>query len=194
MRVGVICEESGIVRDEFIRRGHDAVSCDVVPSRSPGPHLLGDCRQFSWEGFDLLICHPPCTYLCNSGVRWLTTPNGGRNQRRWCQMEEAARFFQWMLNLPCPRVAVENPIMHRYAVEIVGRRQDQIVQPYQFGHGETKATCLWLKGLPKLQPTQEVPGRDPRIHRMGPSATRSRDRSETYRGMAEAMAAQWGMG
>lgn len=187
MRVGVICEYSGRVRDAFISRGHDAVSCDLLPTDSPGPHLQGDCQRMDWAGFDLLICHPPCTYLCNSGVAWLY-----KDPTRYQKMQYGAEFFKWCLFLPCPRIAVENPIMHKYAVEIVGRRQDQVIQPWMFGHGECKATCLWLKNLPPLVPTKIVEGRLQRLHRLPPSRERWKLRSLTYQGIADAMASQWG--
>ena len=135
MRVGVLCEFSGVVRDAFLRRGHDAVSCDILPTDSPGPHIQGDCFEQDWSGFDLLICHPPCTYLCNSGVVWLH-----KDPSRWEKMRQGAAFFKRMLELPVHRIAVENPIMHKYAVELIGRRQDGVIQPWMFGHGECKAT------------------------------------------------------
>ena len=187
MKVGVLCEYSGVVRDAFLRMGHDAISCDLLPTDSPGPHIQGDCFSVDWSDYDLLICHPPCTYLCNSGVSWLH-----RQEGRWDKMTDGAKFFRKMLDLPCPKVCVENPIMHKYAVEIVGRRQDQVVQPWMFGHGETKATCLWLKGLDLLVPTDVVEGREQRIHRLPPSKDRWKLRSTTYQGIAEAMAEQWG--
>jgi hypothetical protein len=187
VKVGVLCEFSGVVRNAFLRRGHDAVSCDFLPTESDGPHIMGDCLDQDWTGYDLLICHPPCTYLCNSGVRWLHTKPG-----RWDLMLAGAQFFRACLNLPCPKIAVENPIMHGYAVEIIGRRQDQIVQPWQFGHGETKATGLWLKGLHPLQPTRVVSGRIGKVHREPPGPDRWKRRSMTYTGIAEAMADQWG--
>lgn len=190
MRVLVACEFSGIVRDAFRARGHDAVSCDLLPSERPGPHYTGSIErflQYSPDQFDLLVAHPPCTYLANSGVRWLhEIPD------RWEQMVEGARLVRWLLELPIPRIAVENPIMHKYARAIVGRRQDQIIQPWQFGHGETKATCLWLKGLPLLQPTDVVEGRTPRVHHASPGPDRWRERSRTLQGIADAMADQWG--
>ena len=187
MKVIVICEYSGRVRDAFRKRGHDAVSCDLLASEQPGPHIQGDCRDIDMSIYDLAICHPPCTYLCNSGVRWLKN-----NPERWAAMEEAARFFKWCLDLPVPKVAVENPIMHKYAVELIGRRQDQVIQPWQHGHGETKATCLWLKGLPPLRATSVVAGREAKVHRMSPGPDRWKERSRTYEGIAEAMAEQWG--
>lgn len=186
MIVVVICERFGKIRDAFKRRGHSAISVDLVPTEAKGLHIQADCRNLDYTGVDLLIAHPDCTYLCNSGVRWLHT-----EEDRWEKMIEAAKFFKWILGLPVPRIAVENPIMHKYAVEIIGRRQDQIIQPWQFGHEETKATCLWLKGLPKLVPTNIVEGREPVVHYMSPSPDRGILRSITYQGIADAMAKQW---
>lgn len=185
MNVAVLCEFSGTVRDAFIRRGHHAVSCDLLPCDNDGPHIQGDCLQQDWSGFDLLICHPPCTRLCNSGVRWLAERN------LWAEMRAAAEFFRACLAL-VPACVCENPIMHKYAVEIIGRRQDQLIQPWQFGHGETKATGLWLRGVPPLVPTNVVSGREQRLHRLPPSPDRWKLRSKTYQGIADAMAEQWG--
>lgn len=187
MKILVACEFSGTVRDAFLRAGHDAISCDILPSETPGPHYQGDVRHLLGERWDLIIAHPPCTYLANSGVRWLHTREG-----RWQQMREAAEFFRLFTEHPCPRVAVENPVMHGHAREIIGRGPDQSVQPWQFGHGETKRVCLWLKGLPKLQPTEMVEGREARVHRMPPGPERQKERSRFFRGIAEAMAEQWG--
>ena len=187
-RVAVLGETSGRVRDAFLRLGHNATSYDLLPSDVPGPHVQGDYMDADLSGIDIIIAHPSCTYLCNSGVRWLHT-----DPFRWEKMRTAARHFRRVLELPARiGIAVENPIMHKYAVEIVGRRQDQVIQPWQFGHGETKATGLWLRGLPPLVPTNIVAGRDGRIHRMPPGPDRWKRRSETYRGIADAMAAQWG--
>lgn len=189
MKVGVLCEFSGVVRDAFIRRGHDAVSCDLLDTESPGPHIRGDCLAQDWRGFDLLIFHAPCTRLCNSGVRWLAERN------LWDDMKAAARFFRACLDLGEKHgipIVGENPIMHKYAAEIVGRRQDQIIQPWQFGHGETKATGLWLSGLPKPRPTKIVHGREPRVHRAAPGPDRWKTRSRTYQGVADTMSEQWG--
>jgi hypothetical protein len=185
MRVLIACEFSGVVRDAFISQGHDATSCDLLPSESSnGPHLQRDVREIIDDDWDLLIAHPPCTYLCNSGVRWLYEQHG-----RWEKMKEAARFFKYLLYAPILRVAVENPIPHKYAVREIGATYTQLIQPWQFGHGETKATCLWLRNLPHLEPTDVVEGR---THRMAPSKNRSRKRSITYQGIAMAMADQWG--
>lgn len=190
MKVLVACEFSGTVREAFRKRGHDVWSCDLLPAEDGSEyHWTGDVVEFlgTGEHWDLIIAHPPCTYLCNNGVRWLHTQEG-----RMEKMREAAKFFRYFLDLGIPKVAVENPIMHKYAVEIVGRRQDQVIQPWQFGHGETKATCLWLKGLPPLTPTDVVEGREARIHKMSPGPDRWKQRSITYQGFAVAMAAQWG--
>ena len=186
MKVLVACEFSGTVRDAFIRAGHDAWSCDLLPTESPGPHYQGNVSNLKGWFWDLVIAHPPCTRLCNSGVRWLNERN------LWKDMREAAHFFKSMMDFDCDRIAIENPIPHRYALEIIGKKYDQIIQPWQYGHGETKATCLWLKNLPKLQPTNVVEGREQRIHKMARSEKRSHERSRTYQGIADAMAAQWG--
>jgi hypothetical protein len=189
MKVLVACEFSGRVRDAFTKRGHEAWSCDLLQSDAPGNHFQGNVLDILDAGWDLIIAHPPCTYLCNSGVRWLHGPPYGCT--RWQQMQTGALFFKLLLDADVPKIAIENPIPHKYAVEIIGRKYDQIIQPWQFGHGETKATCLWLKGLPKLEPTNIVAGREARIHKMPPSADRGRKRSITYSGIAEAMAEQW---
>jgi hypothetical protein len=187
MRVLVACEYSGRVRDAFIAQGHDAISCDILPTDSLGPHYQGDVFDIIDQDWDLMIAHPPCTYLTNSGVRWLH-----ERPERWGQLKDGAEFFKALLEADIPKIAVENPIMHKYAVDIIGRRQDQIVQPWQFGHGETKATGFWLKGLPKLQPTDIVEGRQQRLHLLPPSKDRWKLRSTTYQGIADAMALQWG--
>ncbi len=187
MRVLVACEFSGRVRDAFAAAGHDAVSCDLLPTESDGPHIVGDARDVLADGWDMLIAHPPCTHLCNSGVRWLHERN------RWAELDAAAAMFLAFLHAPVPRVAVENPIMHGHALRRVGRRPDCIVHPYHFGLGERKATCWWLRGLPPLRPTHVVPGRRPRVHRESPAADRWKKRSITPTCMAEAMAAQWGV-
>jgi len=187
MRIIVGCEESGAVRRAFRERGHDAWSCDLLPAEDDSAyHIQGDVLEVINDGWDLGIFHPPCTRLCNSGVRWLAPRN------LWGAMREGAEFFNLLLNANIPKIAVENPIMHKYAVEIIGQRQTQVIQPWQFGHGETKATCLWLKNLPLLKPTNIVDGREQRISRMPPSKDRAKLRSKTYRGIAEAMAEQWG--
>ncbi len=186
MKILIACEFSGIVRDAFIAKGHDAVSCDLLPTERPGPHFRCDVRGILGGGWDLMIAHPPCTRLCNSGVRWLSERN------LWQHMRVAAEFFKHLLQADIPRIAVENPIPHKYALEIIGRKYDQIIQPWQFGHPETKSTCLWLKGLTGIKPTNIVSGREARIHKMAPSKNRGRLRSITYQGIADAMAEQWG--
>jgi hypothetical protein len=182
LRVLVGCEFSGIVRDAFIAAGHDATSCDLVPSLRPGPHYQGDVRDLLKPGrWDLAVFHPPCTFLAASGARWF--------QDRRDEQAEALDFVRELLAAPIPRIALENPV-GVIATHI--RKADQIVQPWQFGHGETKATCFWLVGLPKLRPTSIVEGRAERVHRMPQSPARSAARSLTYPGIAAAMAAQWG--
>jgi len=187
MKVLVACEYSGRVRDAFIKMGHNAMSCDLLPSDVEGPHYKGNIFDIINDGWDLMVAHPPCTYLCNSGVSWLYKQEG-----RWDKMRDGANFFKKLLDCNISKFAIENPIMHKYAVEIIGRRQNQVIQPWMFGHGETKATCLWLKGLPELQPTNIVEGREQRLHKLGPSPDRWKLRSTTYQGIADAMASQWG--
>jgi hypothetical protein len=185
VRVLIACEFSGVVRDAFLSRGHEACSFDLLPSELPGPHVIGDVTWVLAEPWDLVIAHPPCTYLCNSGVRWLKD-----NPWRWERLQHAKAFFKLCLAANAPRVAIENPIMHRYAREGLPD-YTQIIQPWQFGHGETKATCLWLKGLPPLTPTNVVDGRQGRSHREPDSRDRWKRRSRTYTGIAAAMAEQW---
>lgn len=201
MRVLVACEFSGIVRDAFIRRGHDAWSCDLLPSESnpfpspdKGPHFQNDAlwvvEDPAYGEWDLMIAHPPCTYLANSGVRWLYKYQNEKAPQRWQDMEKAAWFFKSLFNVErIPRIAIENPIPHRYAQLPA---YSQIIQPWQFGHGETKATCLWLKNLPKLVPTDIVDGRTPRVHHASPGPDRWKERSRTLTGIADAFAQQWG--
>jgi hypothetical protein len=187
LRVLVACEFSGTVRDAFIARGHDAISCDLLPTESPGPHIVGDVLTVLRDEWDLVIAHPPCTYLANSGVCWLF-----RDADRWKALDAGAVFFRACLDANAQRVCVENPIQHQYARERIGVDYAQIIQPWQFGHGETKATCLWLRGLPPLMATSLRSGREQRLHKLPPSADRWKERSKTYKGIAEAMAAQWG--
>lgn len=187
-KVLIVGERSGKVRDAFIRAGHNAVSCDLKPSLSSfGPHIQGDATELLCEEWDLMVAHPDCTYLCNSGVRWLFTEPG-----RFIKMVAAAKFFVKCLNATARRKVIENPIPHGYAMVIIKRKYSQIIQPWQFGHGETKATCLWLSGLPLLKPSNVVAGRQARIHKMSPGPERSWLRSVTYDGIAQAMADQWG--
>jgi hypothetical protein len=188
MRVLIGCESSGVVRRAFRDRGHDAWSCDLLASEDDSPfHYQCNVREVIGEGWDLFIVHPTCQFLCNSGVRWLHTESG-----RLAKMRAGAEFFRDMLAAPIPRIAAENPIPHGYAISIIGRRYDQTIQPWQFGHGESKRTCLWLKNLPKLKPTNIVAGREQRIWKMPPGPNRWRERSRTFDGIGQAMAEQWG--
>jgi hypothetical protein len=192
LKILIACEFSGTVREAFRAKGHDAWSCDLLPTEIPTKyHIQGDVLQHLNEGWDMMIAHPPCTYLSNAGVRWLYNADGTINPDRWERMNKGADFFNRLLHARIKHVAVENPIQHRYAREKI-RRPDQIIQPWQFGHGETKATCLWLKNLPELYPTNIVEGREHRIHLMAPSENRWKMRSMTYVGIANAMAEQWG--
>lgn len=197
MRVLVACEYSGTVRDAFIALGHDAMSCDLLPTDKPGPHYQGDVFDIINDSWDLMIAHPPCTYLTNSGVTWLH-----KDPSRWDKLDEGAAFFKALLNLKIPKIAIENPIMHKYAKERIGNvKQTQIIQPWMFGHKEQKATCLWLKGLPPLTATNNVkeamlnlPKRErERLHYLPPSPNRWKIRSTTFQGIANAMAIQWGV-
>jgi hypothetical protein len=181
VKVLIACEFSGIVRDAFLRKGHIALSCDLLPTEQEGPHFQGNVLNILHDGWDLMIAHPPCTHLAVSGARWWKS--------KQAEQAEALDFIRELLNAPISRIALENPISR---ISTAIRKPDQIVQPWMFGHGETKATCLWLKNLPPLKPTNIVTGREARIHRMAPSVTRWKDRSRTYYGIAEAMAEQWG--
>lgn len=197
MRVLVACEFTGVVRRAFAARGHDAWSCDLVSAEDgSNRHIIGDARDLLRDGWDLLmVAHPPCTRLCNSGVRWLAQPPPGRTRDEvWGELADAAGLFSDLWNAPIERVCIENPIMHRHAKAVIRgyRPPAQTIQPWQFGHGETKATSLWLKNLPPLRPTAVVAGRVARVHRMSPSARRGMERSRTYPGIAAAMAEQWG--
>jgi len=199
MKVLIACEFSGVVRDAFIRKGHDAMSCDLLPTESPGPHYQDDVFDIINDGWDLMIAHPPCTYITNAGVRHLHDFVKSRNGKkaavsgkdRWIALKEACDFFQSLQQANIPKICIENPIPHKYAKQSIGM-YTQLIQPWQFGHGETKATCLWLKNLPKLIPSDIVDGREHRIHKMPPSPDRSKKRSITFSGIAEAMADQWG--
>jgi site-specific DNA-cytosine methylase len=181
VRVLVACEFSGAVRDAFTAAGHDAWSCDVIASETPGQHYMGDVRDFVEAGWDLLIAHPPCTHLSVSGARWF---KGKRDEQA-----HALGFAMQVFASPIERIALENPIS---ILSSHWRKPTQIIQPWQFGHGETKATCLWLKNLPNLQPTNLVDGREPRTHFMPGGANQGRERSRTMAGIAAAMADQWG--
>lgn len=181
MKVLVGCEFSGVVRDAFIARGHEAMSCDLLPTERPGPHYQGDVRAILGDGWDLAIFHPPCTHLAVSGARWFA--------QKQAEQAEALEFVRTLLDAPIPRIALENPVS---IISSRIRKPDQIIQPWQFGHGETKATCLWLKGLPRLRATCVVEGREGRVWRLPPSPDRWKLRSATYQGIADAMAEQWG--
>jgi len=182
VRVLIACEFSGIVRDAFLQAGHDAWSCDLLPTERPGPHYQCDVRDvIASELWDMMIAHPPCTHLAVSGARWF--------KYKQQQQAEALDFVRFLLGAPIERIALENPVS---IISSHIRKPDQIIQPWMFGHGETKATCLWLKGLPHLQPTAIVDGRIQRIHRLPPGPDRWRDRSRTYPNIAKAMAEQWG--
>lgn len=196
VKVLVACEYSGAVRDAFRAHGHDAMSCDLLPSDGPGPHYQGDVRDIIGQGWDLMVAHPPCTYLSVSGMHW--TKRGLRDPQL---TEDALAFVRLLMDAPVPRIAIENPIS---VISSRIRKPDQIIHPYQFGHDASKATCLWLKGLPPLQPTQTI---EPRIvngrrrwgnqtdsgqNRLSPSPDRWKLRSATFSGIAQAMADQWG--
>jgi hypothetical protein len=197
MRVLVACEHSGVVRNAFLDRGHDAWSCDLLPSEDgSNRHIQGDVRDILDDGWDMLIvAHPPCTRLCNSGVRWLSVPPPGKTAEQMrSELEAGADLFSTLWNADIPHRAIENPVMHRHAKALIRNYQEpaQSVQPWQFGHGECKRTCLWLHDLPPLKPTRIVDGREQRVHRMAPSPTRWKERSRFYPGIAAAMADQWG--
>lgn len=183
MRVLVACEYSGRVRDAFIARGHDAISCDLLPTEQPGPHYQGNVFNIIDDGFDLMIAHPPCTHLAVSGARHFKAKIADGRQQK------ALAFVQKLMNSSINKICIENPIS---IISTQIKKPDQIIQPWMFGHGETKATCLWLKNLPKLEPTNIVEGREARVHKMPPSPDRWKERSRTYEGIAKAMAEQWG--
>ncbi len=196
-RVLVACEFSGTVRNAFLDRGYDAWSCDLLPAEDgSNRHIRGDARNFLYDDWDLLIvAHPPCTRLCNSGVRWLTKPPKGKTlEDMWRDLDEGASLFSAFLNAPIERICIENPVMHRHAkAKIVNYVEfAQSVQPWQFGHPEIKRTCFWLKNLPPLAPTNIVEGRIARVHRMPPGPERGKERSRFFTGIARAMASQWG--
>lgn len=194
MRVLVACEFSGIVRDAFIRAGHEAVSCDLLPTESPGPHFQGDVRDIidglAWGPWDLMVAHPPCTHLAVSGARWFAEKRE--------EQAEALEFVRLLLDAPIPRIALENPVS---VISSRIRKPDQTIQPYEYGHPESKKTCLWLKGLPRLIPTNDVSeemaglpfSQRTRVHFASPGPDRWKERSRTLPGIAEAMAQQWGV-
>lgn len=196
LRVLVACEFSGTVRDAFIARGHDAISCDLLPTERPGPHHQGDVLEMLREPWDLVIAHPPCTYLTKAGVRWLY---GDKYPLRWQDLIDGAVFFRACLEANAPMVAVENPQMHGWARKIVGARPTQYVQPWMFGHTEFKSIGLWLKGLPPLIATDDVRQimrgmerkHTNKVHFARPGEDRGKRRSVTFTGLADAMADQW---
>ena len=198
MKILIACEYSGRVRQAFERLGNEVLSCDFEPAEDGASnHYQGDIRDVLYEGWDMMIGHPHCTYLTNSGVHWLH-----KDPERWAKLDDGAAFFKMLLDAPIPKKAIENPIMHKYAKERIGGiKQTQVIQPWMFGHMEQKATCLWLQGLPLLDPTNNVksemmllPKRErERLHYLPPSPTRWKERSRTYRGIADAMASQWSL-
>lgn len=206
MKVLVACEYSGRVREAFNKRGHDAWSCDILPADDKScKHIQGDVLGILDQGWDLMIAHPPCTYLTNSGVchLWNKDEYGDteRNEERWKNLEEGAAFFKALIEAPIDKIAVENPIMHKYARDLIGHgKATQYVQPWMFGHMEQKATGLWLKNLPKLVPTNNVKeemmklpkSERQRLHYLSPGPDRWKERSTTFQGLADAMATQWG--
>lgn len=182
MRVLIACEYSGTVRDAFRMLGHDAMSCDLLPTDVEGPHYQGDVFDVIDDGWDLMIAHPPCTHLAVSGARWF--------KDKQQEQAEALEFVRRLLDAPIERICLENPVS---VISSRIRKPDQCIQPWMFGHGETKKTCLWLKNLDKLVPTDVVDGRDQRIWKLPPTADRWKIRSKTYQGIADAMANQWGV-
>ena len=196
MKVLIACEYSGTVRDAFAAKGHDVMSCDLLPTDKHGKHYQGDVFDIINDGFDLMIAHPPCTYLTNAGVSWLH-----KDAKRWIDLFDGAEFFKKLLNAEIPKKCIENPIMHKYAKRLIGDvKQSQVIQPWMFGHMEQKATCLWLEGLPLLKETENVKEKmqllpkneRERLHYLPPSKDRWKIRSTTYQGIANAMADMWG--
>lgn len=190
MKILIACEFSGIVREAFRKKGHDAWSCDLLPTEIPGQHIQVDINGLLDEHWDMIIAFTPCTYNCNSGIRWMYNEDGTVNADRWANLYRESLLFN-AIRKSAVKVCMENPIPHHFAVDLIGK-YDQIIHPWQFGHGETKSTCLWLKNLPKLKPTNIASGREARVHKMPPSKNRWRERSRTLQGIADAMADQWG--
>ncbi len=191
------CEFSGTIRDAFRAAGHEAYSCDLLPTDSnPEYHFQCDVREVLDRDWNLIVAHPDCTYLTNSGVCHLHT-----DESRWAKLDAGAEFFKLFLNHPCPKICIENPIPHKYALERIGKKYTQIIHPYQYGHTERKSTCLWLKGLPPLKPTNDVKkemlllpkSQSQRLHYLSPGPNRWKERSRTFKGFAQAMAEQWGV-
>jgi len=183
LKVLVACEYSGTVRDAFIKRGHEAISCDLLPTDADGPHYQGDVRDVIDYPWDLMIAHPPCTHLSVSGAAWF------KDKKMDGRQQSGVSFFMMLAKADVPMIAIENPVC---IMSTLWRKPDQTVQPWQYGHGETKATCLWLKGLKPLTPTNIVEGREQRLHNLPPSPDRWKIRSTTFPGIADAMAEQWG--
>ena len=183
MRVLIACEYSGRVRDAFRRRGHDAMSCDLLPTEVDGPHYQGPVEDVLDDGWDLMVAHPPCTHLAVSGSRHFEQKIADGTQAA------ALDFVRLLMDAPIDRWCIENPVS---VISSAIRPPDQIIQPWEYGHGEVKATCLWLKNLPRLLPTKHVEGREERVHRMPPGPDRWKERSRTFAGVAEAMGDQWG--
>uniref|UniRef100_A0A6M3JBJ9 Putative methyltransferase n=1 Tax=viral metagenome TaxID=1070528 RepID=A0A6M3JBJ9_9ZZZZ len=183
MRILVACEFSGIVREAFRKRGHDAWSCDILPTEIPGNHIQGDVLEIINDDWDLMIAFPPCTHLAASGARWF------REKRKDGRQQKGIDFFMELVSAPMGKIAVENPVG---IMSTIYRKPDQIIQPWMFGHGESKATCLWLKNLPILKPTNIVDGREGRVWKLPPSPDRGKLRSRTYQGIANGMSNQWG--
>ena len=181
MKILIACEYSGVVRDAFIKLGHDAISCDLLPTEKPGPHYQGRLQDMNTTSFDLIIAHPPCTHLAVSGARWF--------KDKIEEQKEAIDFFMYCINLPCDKIAVENPVS---IMSTIYQKPDQYIQPWEHGHGETKKTGLWLKGLPLLIPSNIVEGREARVHKLPPSPDRWKLRSTTFQGIADALANQYG--
>lgn len=192
MKVLVACEYSGIVRDAFIRAGHDALSCDIIDTESPGPHYLGDVRDVLYDDWDLMIGHPPCTYLTNAANRWLYEDCAtGTAADRWDKLREGAAFFNTLWNAPIDKICLENPLPGPEAAKLIPRLTDK-VEPGDFGHEESKGICLWLKNLPPLMSTMICDYREHKVHWCQPGKDRAKIRSRFFEGIAEAMAHQWG--
>lgn len=202
IRVLIACEESQAVCIAFRERGFDAYSCDLQDCSGGHPewHIKGDVLNVINDDWDMMIGHPTCTFLTNSGVCWLWDKSGNKNSQRWSSLYDGATFFKKLLESDIQFIAIENPIPHKYAVELIGRKYDQCIQPYQFGHPESKATCFWLKGLPKLTETNNVKdewkalpkNQAQKLHYLPPGPDRAKLRSKTFQGIAAAMAEQWG--
>jgi hypothetical protein len=202
MKVLIACEESQVVCKAFRARGHEAYSCDIIDCSGGHPewHLKGSVDRCMYDGWDMMIAHPPCTYLCNSGVQWLYNKDGSKNEDRWLKLLEARQFFKMLYRSGIEKICVENPIPHKYFYLNGVPKYTQIIQPWMFGHLETKATCLWLKGLPKLVETDNVreemlklpKNQQQRLHYLPPGPERARLRSMTFTGIGNAFAAQWG--